>query len=185
MANPALVILQTLDRHLTAPAELRLMGGAALILGYGRKRATEDVDLLLEDEELQALANESDLGAALEATNRELEPRGLYISHIWGPEQQILTPGWRESCRGVELPVPMRYLRVSTLGPLDLIVSKLCRADDEDLADIQFLIDSLELAPQTVRVAMRGARVPVDFASVYPEACSRVEVLLLGHSRRE
>ena len=33
--NPALVILQALDRKLRAPGEIRLMGGAALIVGYG------------------------------------------------------------------------------------------------------------------------------------------------------
>jgi hypothetical protein len=33
MSNP-LRILQTLDRHLTAPAEMTLFGPAALALGY-------------------------------------------------------------------------------------------------------------------------------------------------------
>jgi hypothetical protein len=53
-SGPAL-ILRTLDRHLTAPGEVRLFGGAALILGYGRQRQTEDADLLLDDAECQAL----------------------------------------------------------------------------------------------------------------------------------
>ena len=39
--NPAEHILRTLASHLEGPAEIRLMGGAALVLGYGLDRATE------------------------------------------------------------------------------------------------------------------------------------------------
>lgn len=53
-SGPAL-ILRTLDKHLTAPGRVRLFGGAALILGYGRQRQTEDADLLLDDAECRAL----------------------------------------------------------------------------------------------------------------------------------
>ena len=63
------------------------MGGAALILGYGRMRATEDVDLLHLDDEVEAMIEAADFGGALDATNRQLEPEGLYFSHNWGPEQ--------------------------------------------------------------------------------------------------
>lgn len=67
MNNP-LHILQTFDRHLTAPAEMTLFGRAALALGYGTCHAvfaaTQDADAILplawlaaEDEnpEIQAL----------------------------------------------------------------------------------------------------------------------------------
>ena len=43
-SGPAL-ILRTLDRHLTAAGEVRLFGGAAFVLGYGRDRTTDDADL--------------------------------------------------------------------------------------------------------------------------------------------
>lgn len=50
MNNP-LRILQTLDRHLTAPAELTLFGRAALALGYAPGlpafATTQDVDAIL------------------------------------------------------------------------------------------------------------------------------------------
>lgn len=50
MNNP-LRILQTLDRHPTAPAELTLFGRAALALGYTPTSAafatTQDVDAIL------------------------------------------------------------------------------------------------------------------------------------------
>ncbi|MDP1827942.1 MAG: hypothetical protein Q8L48_32005 [Archangium sp.] len=54
MAREAELILQALDRHLEGPGTIRLLGGAALILGYGLDRATEDVDLLQDDAEVRA-----------------------------------------------------------------------------------------------------------------------------------
>lgn len=75
MASAARVILETLDRHLSAPARIRLLGGAAFILGYGRNRSTEDADLLLDDQEVQLLIDESGFSEALEHTNAELESR--------------------------------------------------------------------------------------------------------------
>ena len=51
MATEAELILRTLDRHLSGLAEIRIFGGAALVLGYGRQRSTEDADLLMDDAE--------------------------------------------------------------------------------------------------------------------------------------
>jgi hypothetical protein len=177
MANPAQLMVQTLDRYLTGPAELRLMGGAALVLAYDMQRGTEDIDLLMENEELELLVQQADLGDALAATNRELEPHGLYISHIWGPEQQILTPQWRANCRSIHLS-GLRWLRLSALGPLDLLVSKLCRADDGDLADIAHLIRQEELSPTVIRRAMEEAVVPEVFRPTYSAGIDKVNELL-------
>ena len=60
--DPATRILLTLDSHLSQRAEIRLMGGAAMILAYGRRRMTEDVDLLQDQAELEFLAEERDFG---------------------------------------------------------------------------------------------------------------------------
>jgi hypothetical protein len=176
--NPAEHIVRSLDRNLSGPAEVRLMGGAALILGYGMPRATEDADLLMETGELVLIVEKAGFSEALEATNRALEPDGLYVAHIWGPEQQILTPSWRERCRVVHLDPPLERLRLAVLGPVDLIVSKLCRADDGDLEDIRWLIEHEALSPISVRAAMQEALVPEAFRDVYPASVALVERLL-------
>lgn len=95
MAREAQLILETLDRHLHGPGTIRLLGGAALTLAYGLDRATEDVELLQDDAEMTALIEAAEFGEALEATNVELEPQGLYLTHIWGPEQLSLRTGGR------------------------------------------------------------------------------------------
>lgn len=59
-SGPAL-ILRTLDRHLTAPGEVRLFGGAAFVLGYGRER-TDDAELLLDDRECRVLIDTAGRG---------------------------------------------------------------------------------------------------------------------------
>ncbi len=184
MMNPAERILRVFASHLRGPASLRLMGGAALILGYGRERSTEDVDVLQLDSEVESMIEAADFGAALEATNRELEPHGLYFSHIWGPEQQILTPEWRSSCRSIDRDWGSDRLTVTTLGPLDLILSKLCRADDGDLEDINFLIASQGVEKEALEKALRRAVVPPDFAEVFEPHGARA-LALFGVSATE
>lgn len=175
--DPATRILLTLDAHVSGPCDIRLMGGAAMILAYGMRRTTEDVDLLHDTDELVFLAEEREFGPALEATNAELASLGLYLSHIWGPEQEILTSGWRSNCRPVDVP-GTRNLRITALGPLDLIVSKLCRADAPDLADIDWIIGVEGLTGAQVRDAMRHALVPEQFVDGFESACASVDGLL-------
>lgn len=170
--NPAERILRTLDSHLGGPARIRLMGGAAMILAYGLNRSTEDVDLLEDSAEVQLLIDTANIGDALDATNRELEEAGLYLSHIWGPEQQILSPAWRSRCR----PLTMTFtnLDVEALGPIDLILSKACRADDGDLADIRYLVDREQIDRQTLLDELDGAIVPSVFQEVFPANRARI-----------
>jgi hypothetical protein len=160
MAQAPALILRTLDKHMTGSATLRVMGGASMTLAYGLDRATEDVDLLLNDAEAQFLAENCNFGEALEKTNAELESLGLYISHIWGPEQQILTPQWRTQCRIVSDDLGLKSIRLETLGPLDIIVSKMARADDGDLADMRHLISREQLNQASIEAAVSQALVP-------------------------
>jgi hypothetical protein len=174
--NPAERILRTLDGFMEGPGRVRLLGGAALILGYGHQRSTEDVDLIADADELQVLIDEANLGAALEATNRALEPEGLYLTHIWGPEQQILTPEWRSSCRTIAL--DLIHLTVEVLGPLDLILSKACRGDDGDLDDIRFLLKQQSIGAPALEAALEHAVVPAELADVFTENRARILALL-------
>ena len=174
--NPAERILRCLASHLRGPAHIRLMGGAALILGYGR--ATEDADLLMEDAELEAFIESADLGHAVEKTNRELEPLGLYLTDIWGPEQQILTPEWKWNCRRLDRDWGSGNLTVWVLGSLDLILSKMCRADDEDMTDVQHIIAVEGFEPAVVEHAVARAVVPAEFLDVFPDNAQRLLALL-------
>ena len=172
-------ILKCLDRHLTGPGMVRLFGGAALILCYGRARQTEDADLLLDDAECRALIDGAGFSEALEATNAELNPRGMYLTHIVGPEQEVLAPGWRDRCRRVALE-GLRLLEVWSLGPIDLALTKLGRGDEGDLDDIRYLVESNQLAPRELREAIAEAQVPEELREVFVGARQRVLALLDG-----
>lgn len=176
MAREAELILQALDRHLEGPGTIRLLGGAALILGYDLDRSTEDVDLLQDDVEVRALIETAEFGVALEATNRELEPQGLYLTHIWGPEQLILSSGWRARCRTLTL-ASLQKLGLEVLGPADLLISKLARADDGDLRDMEFLL-SRHTTVAEVEALLPSIVVPDVFAESWPRAKAALSLLL-------
>ena len=85
MSNP-LRILKTLDQHLTLPAEITLFGRSALALGYsqapGHFHNTQDVDGILPLGWLRPPDEHQDFWQAVQRTNIELEPDGLYLTHL-------------------------------------------------------------------------------------------------------
>ena len=161
MNNP-LRILQTLDRHLTAPAELTLFGRAALALGYAGSPAafatTQDVDAILPLSWLAAEDQNLDFWQAQQRTNTELEPEGLYITHLFRELEVILTPDWLAR----RVPIHLELPRLKTFRPatLDLILTKMARGDENDLADIRFLLQQETLTDEQLRAAFQRARVP-------------------------
>src|SRR5205085_368701 len=91
-------ILQTLDRHLTQPTEITIFGRAAIALGFPNSppdfAATHDVDAILPLQWLAAEDQNIDFWTAQQKTNAELEPEGLYITHLFREQDIILTPEW-------------------------------------------------------------------------------------------
>ena len=161
MNNP-LRILQTLDRHLTAPVELTLFGRAALALGYAGSPAafatTQDVDAILPLSWLAAADENLDFWQAQQRTNAELEPEGLYITHLFRELEVILTPDWL--ARRVPIRLELARLKLFRPATLDLILTKMARGDENDLADIRFLLRQESLTVEQLRAAFARARVP-------------------------
>src|ERR1039458_7939188 len=106
MNNP-LRILQTLDRHLAASAEITLFGRAALALGYTASptafSATRDVDLILPLSWPAAENENLDFWEAQQRSNVELQSDGLYLTHLFRELEIILTPDWLS--RRIRLPL--------------------------------------------------------------------------------
>src|SRR5271154_5748638 len=97
MSNP-LRILRTLDQHLTSPAEITLFGRSALALGYaqapGHFHNTQDVDGILPLAWLRPPDEHQDFWQAVQRANAELEPDGLYLTHLFRETDVILQPDW-------------------------------------------------------------------------------------------
>lgn len=161
MNNP-LRILQTFDRHLTAPAEITLFGRAALALGYPGSPAsyttTHDVDAILPLSWIAAEDENLDFWQAQQRTNAELQPEGLYLTHLFRELEVILTPDWL--ARRVRIPLELQHLAVFRPATLDLILTKMARGDDTDVADIGFLLTCESLTADQLRAAFARARVP-------------------------
>ena len=161
MSNP-LRILQTLDKHLEAAAEITLFGRAALALGYPNAPSsfhnTQDVDGILPLAWLNAEDSHDDFWRALQETNQELESDGLYLTHLFRELDVILTPAWI-GCRK-KLELGLVKLKVYRPATLDLILTKMARGDEEDLRDIRFLLEQEPLTPDELRNAFQSARLP-------------------------
>ena len=161
MNNP-LHILQTLDRHLTKPAEITIFGRAVLALGFPNSPATfattHNVDAILPLAWLAAEEQNLDFWEAQQKTNSELEPTGFYITHLFRELEIILTPDWLN--RRVRVPLGLQKLVVFRPAMLDLILTKMARGDENDLADIRFLLQQEKLSTEQLQNAFARARVP-------------------------
>ncbi len=161
MNNPR-HILETLDRHLSAPAEITLLGRAALALGCAPSpaafAATHDVDAILPLSWLAAKDEQLDFWEAQQRANGELEPKGLYLMHLFRKLEVILTPNWLS--RRVRIPLEFPRLAVFRPVPLDLILTKMARGEENDLADIEFLLTREPLTADQLRAAFARAGVP-------------------------
>ncbi len=161
MNNP-LHILQTLDSHLTAAAEITISGRAALALGYPDCPATfattNDVDAILPLKWLEAPDENLDFWQAQQRTNLELEPTGLYWTHLFREQEIILSPDWISKRVGIPLELPrLVVFRPSTL---DLILTKMMRGDENDLTDIRFLLQREPQSENSLRDGFARARIP-------------------------
>jgi hypothetical protein len=85
ISNPE-KILRLLDGKLTKPMELTIYGRAALALGFAHPKAdflsTKDVDAVIPICTLDAFRENDEFWNAQEEINKELEPHGLYITHL-------------------------------------------------------------------------------------------------------
>jgi len=160
----ASLILQTLDRRLTHPTRLVLYGRAALQLGFRdpppATAASKDVDAIIPLGDLSAFSDDESFWDAQEATNQELRPKGLYITHLFRADQVFLRSDWEQHMIPVTRPALLR-LRLFRPATVDLILTKMMRGDDpQDLADIEFMIRHDRISPAELEGALGQAVIP-------------------------
>lgn len=160
----ASLILQSLDQRLHHAVRLVLYGRAALQLGFAEPPTdvgeSKDVDAIIPLTDLEILQGDESFWDAQEATNRELRPKGLYITHLFRADQVFLRPQWEQQLVPIRRPVT-RWLRLFRPATLDLILTKMMRGDDaQDLADIDFMIRHDRITPELLEEALRDAVIP-------------------------
>lgn len=182
--NTAEQIAKTLDRHLTKETTIVVYGAAALLLDRAYapqmdQRVTNDIDIILPKHlEIQVNAD-TEFWGAIENANEELKPRGLYITHIFPETEVALTPEWREHLVALELPYA-KNLKIFRPRVLDLIVSKMGRADTADLRDIrqmllaEWKVSGKKITATEVESAMARAQVPEAYKEISKAAKKRI-----------
>ena len=182
--NAAQTIAETLDRHLTKPTEVVVFGAAALLLdrkfaGRMAGRSTNDVDIIIPKEKEIWVDADRNFWKAVEKTNRELESKGLYITHIFPEREVALTPEWKQHL------VPLHHDKLSRLNlqrprMLDLVVSKMGRGDAQDLVDVRSMLrlhretTGRQITAAEVAQAAQRAAVPAAYREIFPRACERI-----------
>jgi hypothetical protein len=179
----ASLILHTLDGHLTQPARLILYGRAALQLGFGSPPGdvaqSKDVDAIIPLGDLEHFSANENFWSAQESTNRELRPKGLYITHLFPASQVFLRRDWERHITPITRPAT-RWLRLFRPGTLDLILTKMMRGDDpQDMADVAFLIGHDRLNTAQLEEAFKEAMIPelAELREAFERAKPRVRQL--------
>ncbi|MBL9154724.1 MAG: hypothetical protein JNK37_19750 [Verrucomicrobiales bacterium] len=181
--NPSEVIL-TLDAKLDHAVSLVLFGRAALCLGFDRPRsafsATEDVDGIIRMSQLDDLVNDDAFWDAVEETNLYLEPKGLYITHLFQEDQIFLRPDWERQLVAVGRP-KTRWLELLRPHSIDLILTKMMRgADPQDMDDIAFMVRHDRITADQMEPAFAAVRMPdvVELHDAFRKALPVVREIL-------
>jgi hypothetical protein len=161
--NPTEVLL-ALDRELDHEISLVLYGRAALYLGFQDAPAefgtTQDVDGIIRLAQLPVLLEDDGFWEAQERANLILEPRGLYITHLFSEDQVFLRPDWEQHL--VPVPKPeTRWLHLFRPHAVDLILTKMMRGNDhQDMEDIAFLVRKSGVTSAEMEAAFMVVRMP-------------------------
>jgi hypothetical protein len=133
-----------LDENLDHQVQLIIYGCSTLWLGFDHPpavaAATFDVDAIVPDAQVQALADDSRFWDARDAVNQRFKAEGLYITHLFPESEVFLRRDWAEHI------MPITRLRLSHLdlfrpASVDLVLTKMMRGSDEqDMADAEFMI---------------------------------------------
>ena len=183
--NPTEVLL-ALDRELDHEILLVLYGRAALCLGFGDSPAefatTQDVDGIIRLSQLPGLMSDDGFWEALDRTNLALEPKGLYITHLFSEDQVFLRPDWEPHIVPVPLP-QTRYLKLFRPHAVDLILTKMMRGNDsQDMEDIAFLARQGGVTLEIMETAFASVRIPdvQELRDAFERALPVVREIVLG-----
>ena len=181
--NPTEVLL-TLDRELDHEVSLVLFGRAALYLGFADAPeefgTTQDVDGIIRLSQLPVLMEDHGFWEAQERANHILEPRGLYLTHLFCEDQVFLRPEWEQSLVPVMRP-ETRWLRLFRPHTVDLILTKMMRGNDsQDMEDVAFLVRKGGITRKEMELAFQEVQMPdlPELRDAFARALPRVREIL-------
>ena len=177
--NPAQIIAAAIDRHLAGPTEIVVFGSGAMLLdrmlaGALAGRMTNDIDIIIPSRRELAVDADADFWSAITAVNRELEPDGFHVTHIFPEREVVLSANWEERSEVVD--GPWRNLRIRRPQVLDLILSKMGRGDAQDVDDARAMLRAeraagrARITAEMIARAAAGAHIPDVYREIFPRA---------------
>ncbi len=157
--------LQELDVRLVTPCDIIVIGGAAMILYFGARRATRDVDILLLRGDVEGLRRAVKYVARLHDLPED------WLSDAAKGFADILPPDFYQ--RLTLLPLPLQRLHVYVLGKPDQAALKIVALRERDLEDLELLLPSMNEADKASLVATM-----YHVARFRPDWAQRIEYFL-------
>jgi len=101
---------------------------------------TQDVDTVVPAQQSEQMNDDLAFWDALTAANAELQPLGIYLTHIFEEWQIIMRREWLIHRVPIRRPA-LTHLRLFRPTTLDLILSKMMRGDDpQHMDEIRWMI---------------------------------------------
>jgi hypothetical protein len=150
--------LQALDAELSSPLELVLVGGAAMILHYGARRATRDVDVLV------IRGEPSELRRAAASVAEKTELPADWINDAVKGFADILPRDFDE--RLILMDIPLNNLRAYVLGRPEQAAMKIVALREQDLEDLDLLLPNMTKSDKETMVEIMNhvATFRIDWA---------------------
>ena len=140
-----LIALSKLDVRLATSFDVVIIGGAAMILHFGARRATLDVDVIV------LKGNTRQLRKAVAAIAVEMGLREDWLNDGAKGFAGILPPDFQNRLQPLEY--PFEHLHLYALGLPDQVVLKIITLRAQDLEDLALLLPRLSAADRKSVIA--------------------------------
>jgi hypothetical protein len=158
-------VLGEVDRRLPSTCDIIIVGGAAMILHFGARRATRDVDMLLLRGDI------TELRQAIKTVAQQDDLPEDWMSDAAKGFADILPPDFYH--RLTPLALPLQRLRVYVLGRPEQTAMKIVALREQDLEDLELLLPQLSEGDKRTLVAI------MDHVSKFrPDWAQRIEYFL-------
>lgn len=153
LESPWKEFLEELDAFLNEPFELHCLGGFAVAMAYGLRRATNDLDYLtiVPVDRIPDLESLAGRGSPLARKHK------VYVQHAG----VAIVPERYEERMTELFPGQFKNIRLLVLEPYDLVLSKLSRNAPRDREDVEFLATTLKLKSDVLRERYKKEYLPI------------------------
>lgn len=166
--NELIKVIQGLDKTMSSPCDLVLVGGAAMILHFGAKRATRDVDVLVLRGDLAALRK------AVRDTASTYDLPEDWLNDAVKGFADVLPRDFYN--RLIPLDIPLRNLQLYILGQPDQTAMKIVALREQDLEDLEFLLPEMSESDRDVLIKIMN-----HVATFRPDWAQKIRYFLLEH----